>query len=143
MLAEPITMVVMGAATTIGAIVRLDVVKVWVVFFLCLLFSAAGVFISFVLLGSTFDNNKLWLVGILIAIVMLGIKYGAKHANAQSRREFTPVDLIQYTSQGFLWPSAWPSLATALGVSPIAPPPIRARSLMRSSFWDSPYSAAW
>ena len=84
--------------------------------------AGAGVFVRFVLLGSTFDNDKLWLVGILIAIVMLGITYGAKYANAQSRREFTPVDLIQYTSQGFLWPSAWPSLAAALGVSPIAPP---------------------
>jgi len=122
MLEGPFTFATLGLASLFGAILSIDVVKVWVVFFLCFVFSAIGVLVSFLILGSTIGGSKPWVVGSLIALVMLGVTYGAKYANAQSRKEFTPVDLIQYTSQGFLWPSAWPSLAAALGVRQIEPP---------------------
>lgn len=58
----------------------------------------------------------------MLAVTMLGISYGAKYANADAREGFTPVDLIQYLTQGFLWPSTWPALAKFLGITSIEPP---------------------
>jgi hypothetical protein len=95
---------------------------VWVVFLACLVCSAVGVIFSFVLLVPKIGGIKMWGVALLIAIVMLGISYGAKYANDDARKKFTPVDAIQYVSQGFLWPSTWPALAAFLGVQPIGPP---------------------
>ena len=97
-------------------------VRVWGVFLLCLLSSALGVVLSFFLLGSVVRGYRLWGFGLVIAITMLGISYGAKYANADSRAKFTPVDMIQYITQGFLWPSTWPALADLLGIEKIAPP---------------------
>jgi len=102
---------------------------VWAVFVLCLLCSAVGVGLSFWVLGGTVTGYRLWGIGLLIAVTMLGISYGAKYANADARETFTPIDLIQYLSQGFLWPSTWPALADFLGVSKIAPPPHAANIL--------------
>lgn len=74
-------------------------------FILCLLFSAVGVGLSFLVLGAAITGYRLWGVGLVISVTMLGITYGAKYANADARESFTPFDLIQYLSQGFLWPN--------------------------------------
>lgn len=96
--------------------------KSWAVFTGCLFFSAVGVAISFLLFGTTIKSWALYGVGFVIAIIMLGISYGAKFANPEARTSFTPMDLIQYLSQGFLWPSTWPGLAKFLDVDVIKPP---------------------
>jgi hypothetical protein len=96
-------------------------VRVWAVFILCLAFSAIGVAISFLAFGPTIIGVRLWGVGLVISVTMLGISYGAKYANDNARESFTPVDLIQYLSQGFLWPSTWPALADLLGVQKVQP----------------------
>lgn len=92
-----------------------DQVKIWVVFCACLLCSAIGVAVSLLVFGSQITNAQAWGLGLVISIVMLGLSYGAKYANEEARKSFTPVDLIQYLSQGFLWPSTWPTLASAVG----------------------------
>ena len=66
---------------------------------------------------------------------MLGVSYGAKYANPDARESFTPMDLIQYLSQGFLWPSTWPALATFLGVEKIEPPVKAALSYVAQLMW--------
>jgi hypothetical protein len=74
-------------------------------------------------------GTRLWGFGLVIAVIMAGISYGAKYDNAHAREGFTPVDLIQYFTQGFLWPSTSPALATFLGITPIQPP-IKGASLL-------------
>jgi hypothetical protein len=101
---------------------RFEGTKVWLVFLACLIVSALGVLISFVVFGSTITGIQKWAGGAVIAVVMLGISYGAKYANADARKSFTPVDIIQYLSQGFLWPSTWPALADFIGIEKIKPP---------------------
>ena len=96
--------------------------KIWLVFLLCLEFSSVGVLISFFVFELTITSFNWWAVSVVISIVMLGISYGAKYANSDARKTFTPVDLIQYLSQGFLWPSTWPALADLLGIQSIQPP---------------------
>jgi hypothetical protein len=95
---------------------------IWTTFALCLACSVIGVILSFVAFGSAITGFKLWGIGLVISVIMLGISYGAKYASEQARREFTPVDLVQYLGQGFLWPSTWPALADRLGVDKIEPP---------------------
>jgi FtsH-binding integral membrane protein len=102
---------------------RREQLKVWAVFMLCLVFSGIGVAISFLAFGTNITGIKKWGIGLVIAIVMLGISYGAKYANNEARKTFTPVDLIQYLSQGFLWPSTWPALADFLGIQKVISPP--------------------
>ncbi len=97
-------------------------VRIWSVFFLCFFFSALGVFLSLWLLGTVIKGTRFWGFGFVIAVTMLGISYGAKYANADAREKFTPVDLIQYLTQGFLWPSTWPALAKFMGITIIKPP---------------------
>ena len=101
--------------------------KVWAVFAACLISSAVGVAISLAVFGSTVTGFKSWGIGLVISVVMLGISYGAKYANDDARRTFTPVDLIQYLSQGFLWPSTWPALADVVGIQVIEPAETSAR----------------
>ena len=101
---------------------RFGLAPQWRVFLLCLVSSAVGVVLSFVVLGPTLTGIKLWAAGLVIAILMLGISYGAKYANPSASVTFTPVDLVQYISQGFLWLSTWPALADFLGIQKIAPP---------------------
>lgn len=96
--------------------------KVWAVFILCLLFSGVGVGLSFFVFGPTITGFRLWGLGLALAVIMLGITYGAKYANTNSREEFSPIDLIQYTTQGFLWPSTWPALAERFGIDSIDSP---------------------
>lgn len=96
--------------------------RVWAVFFCCLLLSGVGVALSFLAFGGNITGSAKWGIGLAISIIMLGITYGAKYANADARRSFTPVDFIQYLTQGFLWPSTWPALASLLGVTTVAPP---------------------
>lgn len=95
---------------------------VWITFGLCLVCSCVGVGLSFLTFGTVISGFRMWGVGFAIAVVMLGLTYGAKYANADSRRTFTPVDFLQYLSQGFLWPSTWPALADFLGIDPLDPP---------------------
>lgn len=97
-------------------------VRIWGVFLLCLLFSGIGVFLSLWLLGTVIKGYRLWGFGLVIAVTMLGISYGAKYANDDARERFTPVDLIQYLTQGFLWPSTWPALAKFMGITTIEAP---------------------
>lgn len=108
--------------------------RTWGVFILCLLFSGIGVGLSFLLLGPTITGYRLWGVGLVIAIIMLGISYGAKYASPDARESFTPVDLIQYLSQGFLWPSTWPGLAKFLNITPIEPPTGQALIILHDLF---------
>jgi hypothetical protein len=96
--------------------------KAWSVFLGCLLCSALGVGICFWVFGGKMTGIRLWGISLVISIVMLGVSYGAKYANLDARESFTPMDLIQYLSQGFLWPSTWPALANFLGVEKIEPP---------------------
>jgi len=97
-------------------------VRTWAVFGACFISSAIGVGISFIVFSSTLSVVPTWLVGFVIAVVMLGVNYGAKYASQESRKKFTPVDLIQYLSQGFLWPNAWPALAAIFKMAVVAPP---------------------
>jgi hypothetical protein len=55
-------------------------------------------------------------------VIMLGLSYGAKYADGDARERFTPVDLIQYLTQGFLWPSTWPALAKFVGITIVETP---------------------
>lgn len=96
--------------------------KDWAAFIACFVSAIAGVAISFFVFGSEITGTRLWALALVIAIVMMSISYGAKYGNAASRDNFTPLDLIQYVSQGFLWPATWPTLADRLGIDPIAPP---------------------
>ncbi len=116
-------------AASLGKLATSPHLKVWGVFLLCFFFSLLGVGASFWMFGTTVTGQKLWGIGIVIAIIMLGISYGAKYANEKAREAFTPVDLIQYLSQGFLWPSTWPAMAELLGIEPIEPPVISASLL--------------
>ena len=100
----------------------------WIVFIGCLVCSVLGVVASFFVLGSTISLYKLWGFSIVIAVGMISLSYGQKYAVEASRTSFTPVDLVSYVIQGFLWPSTWPSLAQAIGiasniVAPSAPTP--------------------
>jgi hypothetical protein len=98
-------------------------VKTWTVFGACFISSAIGVGISFLVFSHTLSAVPTWLVGFVISVVMLGVNYGAKYASEDSRKKFSPVDLIQYLSQGFLWPNAWPALAAVFNMAVIAGPP--------------------
>lgn len=96
--------------------------KSWLVFVLCFVFSGLGVFLSILVFGARITGYQLWGLGLAVSIIMLGISYGAKYANEESRNQFTPVDLIQYLTQGFLWPATWPALADRFGIQPVAGP---------------------
>lgn len=108
--------------------------KAWGVFIGCLICSAIGVGICFWVFGGNITGVRLWGIGLVISIVMLGVSYGAKYANPHARESFTPMDLIQYLSQGFLWPSTWPAFAGFLGVEKIEPPVKAAFSLLGQFF---------
>ena len=106
----------------LGGIVPPQAAKTWVVFLLCLFCSAVGVLLSFLVLGTTIRGYRLWGAAIGIAVIMLGISYAAKYSDVSARESFTPLDLLQYFGQGFLWPSTWPGLAATLGLPRIEPP---------------------
>ncbi len=125
MLAEPISAILVASSAL--SVFKLDVVKTWVVFILCWTVSIVGVGASFLVLGSSISGYRLWGISIVIAIGMISLSYGQKYAKIESRISFTPVDLISYLIQGFLWPTTWPTLAKAIGVSsaimgPVSPP---------------------
>jgi hypothetical protein len=114
-------------AASVFSVFKLEVVKTWVVFILCWLLSIVGVGASFLVLGSTISGYRLWGISIVIAVGMISLSYGQKYAKVESRISFTPVDFISYLIQGFLWPTTWPALAQAIGVSssitgPTVPP---------------------
>ena len=131
-LVEPATFSLLTSlnAAILGNLLTSKQVCIWGVFVLCLFFSALGVVLSFWLLGTVIKGTQLWGFGLVIAVTMLGISYGAKYANADAREGFTPADLIQYLTQGFLWPSTWPALAKFLGITSIEPP-IKGASLLQ------------
>jgi len=99
-----------------------DTILAWVVFLACAVCTAIGIFLSYKFITVNTAVN-FWYVGIIITVGMLSLTYGAKWASEESRRRFTPIDLIQFILQGFLWPSAWPSLAAQLGVDTSIEPP--------------------
>jgi hypothetical protein len=94
----------------------------WGVFLLCFVFSLLGVWLSFRVFGDKISAVGHWEAALAIAIVMLGLTYGAKFANADARKNITPVDLVQYVSQGSLWPSTWPALAERLNIVTVPAP---------------------
>ena len=112
-LALPLSSVI-GLLT--GALNSVEI-QTWAVFLMCLFFSIVGGFGSFLLLSSTLPRFKLWRISIIIAIGMIGLSYFQKYSNIDARTSFTPIDLITYLLQGFLWPTTWPTLASAIGVS--------------------------
>jgi hypothetical protein len=127
------TMAVLAGPAMSKSVLENKQVRVWGVFILCFLSSALGVVLSFWLLGAAIKGYRLWGFGLVIAVTMLGVSYGAKYANEDARTKFTPVDLIQYLGQGFLWPSTWPALAHVLGIEQVAPP-VQGLSLLDLSF---------
>jgi hypothetical protein len=103
-------------AIPIFAILQHETVRTWAVFILCWFFSFVGVGASFLILQSAIFGFKFWGISLIIAIAMISLSYGQKYAKVESRNSFTPVDLISYIIQGFLWPTTWPTLAKAVGV---------------------------
>ncbi len=99
-----------------ASVARWETAKIWIVFLACFVFSLLGVFGSFLLFGNTITGTRKWGFAVVISVVMLGLSYGAKYSNADARMSFTPVDVLQYLSQGILWPSTWPALAKVMGV---------------------------
>lgn len=110
-----------------------ETAKTWTVFGLCLLLTVLGVFVSFLVFGSTITGTRKWGVALVVSIVMLGLSYGAKYSNPDARTVFTPVDALQYLSQAFLWPSTWPALADLVGIQKVEPP-VRT-SLLEHTDW--------
>jgi hypothetical protein len=78
------------------------------------LFSVIGVGASFWVLGTNLSRSKLWEFSLIIAIGMIGLNYLQIYSGLDSRTTFTLIDLITFFIQGFLWPSTWPTLATAM-----------------------------
>lgn len=100
----------------------MDPLRVWAVFILCFVFSVIGVAVSFAVFGKAISGSRAWGVALVVSVVMLSISYGAKYSNAEARKAFTPIDVLQYLSQGILWPSTWPALADLVGIQRVAPP---------------------
>jgi hypothetical protein len=117
-----------------------ETTKTWLVFLLCLGLTLAGVVVSFLVFGSTITGTKKWGVALVVSVVMLGLTYGAKYSNPNSRSDFTPVDALQYLSQAFLWPSTWPALADLVGIQKVAPPPVHSYLLTPAQWF---IAAAW
>ena len=115
MFVEPLTLLI--SASSVFSVLKLEVVKTWIVFILCWFMSIVGVGASFLVLGSTVAGFRLWGISIIIAVGMISLSYGQKYAKVESRISFTPVYFISYLIQGFLWPTTWPTLAKAIGVS--------------------------
>src|SRR5882757_1530837 len=61
----------------LGSLLNNTQIRIWGVFLLCLFFSASGVVLSFLLLGTVIKGTRLWGFGLVIAVIMLGISYGA------------------------------------------------------------------
>lgn len=104
-------------------------IRMWVVFLACALSALFGVVVAFLVfgtkinqIGSPANRPTLYLLMVVITVVMLGLTYGTKYATQASRESFTPLDLIQYITAGFLWPSTWPGLADFLNIQTIPPP---------------------
>jgi hypothetical protein len=103
--------------------IKSEVVMTWIVFIMCWTISIVGVVASFLVLGSSVTGYRLWGISVLIAIGMISLSYFQKYARLESRTSFTPVDFISYLIQGFLWPTTWPTIAKAIGVSSGITPP--------------------
>lgn len=95
----------------------------WRVFLLCLACTVVGVAVSLFVFPPIAQMS--WMqtvaIGVIIAFVMMLVNYSAKSSNTATRDQFTPVDLLNYTVQGFLWPATWPALAEKLGQVIIEP----------------------
>ncbi len=96
--------------------------RTWGVFLLCLVVSGAGVWLSFSVFGVTLTGTRLWQLSLVISAFMLLITYAGKYAHEATRSTFTPLDILQTFTQGFLWPSAWPALAHLTGIQPVGGP---------------------
>jgi hypothetical protein len=101
---------------------RSEDVRMWIVFLLCLLSTGAGVWFSFSLLGAGLTRTTLWQMSLVISAFMLLTTYAGKYAHHTARTSFTPLDILQTFTQGFLWPSAWPSIAHLTGVHSVGGP---------------------
>jgi hypothetical protein len=124
MFVEPIAHAL--SVASIFSNLKTEAVVTWAVFILCWLFSLIGVGASFLIFGPNISGYRLWGISVVIAIAMISLSYGQKYSTPASRISFTPVDLISYLIQGFLWPTTWPALAQAIGVGSIqgpVPPP--------------------
>jgi hypothetical protein len=108
----------------------LETIITWVVFVLCLFFSLLGIGASFLIFGPSISGYRLWGIALVIAIGMISLSYGQKYTKLESRNSFTPVDLISYVLQGFLWPTTWPTLAHVIGISSQVTPPVGPKQTM-------------
>ena len=103
---------------------RIKLPMTWIVFGLCLAFTALGIWISYVAFPPTVvKGGPFYVLGIVIAFAVMGAAYGAKYNNTSTRDSFSPLDVIQFTMAGFLWPSTWPALAEKAGQVIIQPAP--------------------
>jgi hypothetical protein len=103
-------------------VVNSDKGQEWVVFVICVLFMALGVMLSFIVFGTVLKGSRMVAGAFAIVVVMLGISYGTKAHREATRRSLTPLEVVHFTAQGFLWPGAWPALASVLGIQAIAGP---------------------
>ena len=112
----------MDLAQSVAARIRLPMT--WIVFGLCLAFTALGIAISYVVFPPTVVKGVgFYALGIVIALAVMSATYGVKYNNTTTRDSFSPLDVIQFTMVGFLWPSTWPSLAEKAGQVIIQPVP--------------------
>ena len=115
----------MGFSTNLAdAWARWRVPPRWRVFLWCLVTTAVGVGIYLFLfpVDSRFNFGQTVALGLIVAFAMMGLNYAAKYSNTATRNDFTPVDVLSYSVQGFAWPALWPSLAAAVGAVVIEPP---------------------
>jgi hypothetical protein len=112
------------AATTLAGF--WTVFREWAAFLACLGCTAIGVALNFLIFGAQLTGTPGWVLTVVIALAMMSLSYGAKYGDAANRANFTPLDVLQYTSQGFLWPASWPALAHVLGIQPLTPPAVAA-----------------
>jgi hypothetical protein len=98
------------------------VFREWAAFLACLLCTATGVGLNFFVFGAELAGTRGWVLAVIIALVMMSVSYGAKYGDTANRANFTPLDVIQYTAQGFLWSASWPTFAHVLGIQPVTPP---------------------
>ena len=71
--------------------------KAWGVFLGCLICSAIGVGICFWIFGGKMTGVRLWGISLVISIVMLGVSYGAKYANPDSRESLLNITRMYIT----------------------------------------------
>lgn len=94
----------------------------WAIFIVCFLITCGGVGLSFLVFDTAVHGARTVAGVIGITLAMLLISYGVKADRDVTRRTLTPFEFLHFSVQGFLWPGAWPALATVLGMTTVAGP---------------------